>query len=225
MNKIFFPLIIVFLSIAHTSYASDDNSTKAERNLIREGNEIYNDSNYHAALENYEKAIALNAASQYALYNKAVTLTELVSDNNKGTPNDPRVQADSIFEQITDYNSNHLLSEYASYNRGNMAFNDQNYGHAIEMYKDALRINPENRKARQNLLLAIKKQEEQEQNPDKQDQQEQQQEEQQQQQQQAEPQQMSQNAEQILQSVQNKENATRRREQKPSGQRYTDKPW
>ena len=98
-----------------------------------------------------------------------------------------------------------------------MAYNDQDYGKSIERYKQALRINPDNNRTRQNLRLAQLKKQEQDQNKDK--------DKQDQQQQQQQP--MTQNAEQILQAMQNKENATRRKQKEPAqpGRRTTDKPW
>ena len=222
-------------------------STKAERNLVRKGNSMFNDSNYHAALEQYEQALALNPMSVYALYNKAAALIQLASDDNKDTENDPRKVAGQIFNEIAKNNVEDYprLAANSSYNLGNMAFNDGDYDAAIAAYKASLRIRPDNLKAKQNLLLALQKKEEQEQNQDQQDQQQdqdQQQQEQQQhqqqdqqqqdqqqqeQQQQQQPQQMSQNAEQMMQAVQNKENATRRREQQPAQPAHytTDKPW
>ena len=59
-----------------------DNSTKRERNLIRQGNELYAQGKYHEALENYEKALVLNPSSYYDLYNKACALVKLASDDN-----------------------------------------------------------------------------------------------------------------------------------------------
>ena len=52
------------------------------------------------------------------------------------------------------------LAERASYDLGNIAFNGQQYQQAIDHYKNALRKNPDNDKARQNLRLAQKKLEE-----------------------------------------------------------------
>jgi tetratricopeptide (TPR) repeat protein len=232
------------------SASAKDSSTKAERNTIRQGTEYYNAGNYHEALREYERALTINPASEYAIYNKAATLVQLASDDNKGKENDPRVQAAELFHQIAESKTNTKLAEYSWYNLGNMSFNDENYGEAIKCYKGALRINPDNRKARQNLLLALKKQEEQQQNKDnqdqqqqqdqdkqqqqqqqqQQDQQQQQQDQQQQQQQQQQPQQqeMTQDAQQILQSIQNKENNTRKEQeqrQRVNGHPTTDKPW
>lgn len=235
--------------------ASNDTSTKTERNLIVEGNKLFNKENYHAALEKYQAAIDMmsamssingssitdNSAYAYAMYNKAVTLDKLASDDNKGTEKDPRVQAGRIFEEIAKMkDSNPDLAAKSFYNLGNMAFNDNNFGQAVKMYKNSLKIEPNDRQCRQNLLLAMQKQEEQEQNQDQdqnqeqdqqqqeQQQQNQDQQEQEQQQQEQQPQPMTQSAEQLLQAMQNKENATRRRtnqEQAEPARRTTDKPW
>lgn len=234
--KIFF-LIILFLGYSATATISAaDNSTKTERNLVVEGNKLFKAENYHAALEKYEQALATNPTYQYALFNKAVTLSMLATDDNKNTENDPRKMAADIFAGIAKLNTNSELAAKSYYNLGNMAFNDNQFGEAINMYKGSLRIEPNNKECRQNLLLAMQKQEEQEQNQDQQDQdqqdqnqeQQQQQQEQEQQQEQQEQPQMTQSAEQLLQAMQNKENATRRRtnqqEAQPAG-RSTDKPW
>lgn len=229
--KKFIYIIFFALSLMASPAWAADNSTKRERNLVREGNELFNQGNFHGALEKYEMALTINPSSPFALYNKACALIQLASDDNKGTQNDPRKVATAIFEQIANNPGHHQLAEFANYNRGNMAFNDQDYDNAIKFYKAALRINPNNRKARQNLLLAIQQKEQnQNQQQQQQQQQEQQQQDQQQQQQQQQEQQqqppMSQNSEQILQSVQNKENATRQRERQPvQGRPTTDKPW
>lgn len=229
MKRIAYIFICALMLIATPAWGAD-NSTKRERNLIRQGNELYGQGKYHEALENFEKALVLNPSSYYALYNKACALVKLASDDNKGTANDPRKVAAGIFEQVGANTEVPLLAEYANYNLGNMAFNDNEFDRAINAYKAALRINPNNRKARQNLLLALQRKEQQQnqqqqQQQDQQQQQEQQQQQQQQEQQQQQPQ-MSQNSEQILQSVQNKENATRQRERRPvQGRPSTDKPW
>lgn len=240
MKKIIFALIC-FLVVGATNIGAKETSTKTVRNLVVEGNKLYNQENYHAALEKYEQALALNPSYEYALFNKAVTLTHLASDDNKNTENDPRAAALKIFQEIATVKSNESLAAKSFYNLGNMSFNDNQFGEAVEMYKNSLRIEPDNRACRQNLLLALQKQEEQENNQDNQDQQQdkqdqqqeqqqqqqdQQQQEQQQQQQQQQP--MTQSAEQLLQAMQNKENATRRRTNKEEAQpagRYTDKPW
>ncbi len=233
-------LALLMAGVSLSAFAAEnDGSTKVMRNLVVEGNKLFGKEQYHRAIEAYDKALAANPSYQYAQYNKAVALVQLATDDNKGTENDPRQKAAELFAGIAQVNTNPALASRSFYNLGNMAFNDQDYAKAINMYKGSLRINPDNRECRQNLLLALQKQQEQEQNKDNKDKdkdkqeqeqqqdQQQQQQDQQQQQEQQQQQPRTQSAEQLLQAMQNKENATRRkadRQQQPA-RRYTDKPW
>ncbi len=223
MKKTFITALLV-LAAANAVAAQDSHDlgagvTKELRLTIREGNDFYNKGNYAKALESYEVALQLNPASQVALYNKALALINMAGEDTRGTENDPRAQGMQMLEQVARNCAvtDSPLAEKALYNLGNMAYNDQDYGRSIERYKQALKINPDNNRTRQNLRLAQLKQ----QNQDQDQNQDQNQDQQQQQQ----P--MTQSAEQILQAMQNKENATRRKQQEPAQpSRYsTDKPW
>ena len=227
-----------------SKYYTPSVSYKAERNALRRGNALFKDDKFHEALEQYQKAIDINGSSIRGRYNKAVALLQLQSDDNKGTENDPRVEAAKIFAELVDdakkFDSE--IAQHAYYNLGNIAFNDEKYDQSIAFYKDALRIKPEDMDARENLRLAQLKKQEQEQNQDQnqdqneqdkkdqeqqqQQQQDQQNQEEQQQQQQQKP--MTGSAQQILQTMQNKENATRKKvqpQEQPAGRPQTDKPW
>lgn len=238
MKKLSILLVILFLGLMPV-YAASDGSKKVERNLVVDGNKLFKEDKFHEALEKYDAALALNPTYQYAMFNKAVALVQLATDDNKGKDNDPRKMASQLFADIARLNTNPELAAKSFYNLGNMSFNDNEFDQAINMYKGSLRINPDNKECRQNLLLALQKKQEQEQNQDnqnqdKQDQQQQQEQQQQQQQQQQEQQQeqqqqpMTQSAEQLLQAMQNKENATRKKNNQQQAQparRSTDKPW
>lgn len=227
-----------------SKYYTPSVSYKAERNALRRGNALFKDDKFHEALEQYQKAIDINGSSIRGRYNKAVALLQLQSDDNKGTENDPRVEAAKIFAELVDdakkFDSE--IAQHAYYNLGNIAFNDEKYDQSIAFYKDALRIKPDDMDARENLRLAQLKKQEQEQNQDqnqdqneqdKKDQEQQQQQQQQDQQNQEEQQQQQQkpmtgSAQQILQTMQNKENATRKKvqpQEQPAGRPQTDKPW
>ena len=239
MKRLSFTICTLIVG-AVTAFASDDDgSTKTMRNLVVEGNRLFKEENYHAALEKYEQALALEPSYQYAMYDKAVALVQLATDDNKNADNDPRKAAAALFADVAKANTNPELASRSYYNLGNLAFNDEQYDQAISMYKGSLRIDPDNRQCRQNLLMALQKKQEQEQNKENQDQnkekedqqqqqQDQQQQQQQDQQQDQQQQPMTQSAEQILQAMQNKENATRQkanRQQPRQGQRSTEKPW
>ena len=240
MRKTILTLIIAMAAPAVT-FAQSAEITKELRNVIRDGNAYYEKGNFAKALEAYEVALQLNPSSQIATYNKALALLNMAGEDTKGSENDPRRIAMELFEQVGNAcaQTDTALAEKAFYNLGNMAYNDEDYVKSIERYKQALRLNPDNNRTRQNLRLAQLKQQNQDQDQDKdqdkQDQQQQQQEQQQDQQQQQQDQQqqqqqqqpMTQSAEQILQAMQNKENATRRKQKEPAqpGRRTTDKPW
>lgn len=231
---------------AKSKYNTPSKSYKDERNDIRRGNKLYEEKKYHEALQAYGQALEVNAGSIRARYNAALAMVQLQSDDNKNTSADVRQQAGALFQGLIPdaMQYDRPIARRAYYNLGNMAFNDQQYDQAIEAYKAALRIQPDDMATKENLRLAqLKKQEQEQQNQDQnQDQQQQQQDQQQQQQQQQQQDQqqqqqppqpkeqkpMTQSAQQILQSMQNKENQTRKKvkeQEVPAGRPQTDTPW
>lgn len=80
--------------------AANDGSKKVQRNMVVDGNKLFKQDKFHEALEKYDAALALNPSYQYAMYNKAVTLIQLATDDNKGQENDPRKQAAQIFLKL-----------------------------------------------------------------------------------------------------------------------------
>ncbi|MDE6041916.1 MAG: tetratricopeptide repeat protein, partial [Muribaculaceae bacterium] len=159
MKKTFISVLLV-LAAAGTAMAQDSPDvgagvTKELRLTIREGNDFYNKGNYAKALESYEVALQLNPGSQVALYNKALALINMAGEDSRGTENDPRAQGMQMLEQVARNCavSDGALAEKALYNLGNMAYNDQDYARSIERYKQALKINPDNNRTRQNLRL------------------------------------------------------------------------
>lgn len=235
MNKIYSLVAIASIAVGVSSCGGADvtpGSSKASRNLIVEGNALYNDSNFYEALDRYDRSLALDAASPYAQYDRAATLVQLggESEQNDSTAG-PAAQAAEIFKSLVGNKAYPALAASSAFNLGNIAFHAQNYGEAIKWYKASLRLRPESVETRQNLLLALKNQQEnkddqqQEQQQEQQQDQQQQQQQQQQQEQQEQQQQPSQSAEQLMQAVQNKENSTRRQQPVAPGHPTTDKPW
>lgn len=240
MKRILLTMLLLSAVLGYAAAQTSTAITKEERNAVRKGNSYYEQGNFAKALENYEVALKLNPGSNVAAYDKALALLNMAPDVPKDSVNRPRQEAMELFERVGNscLHTDSTLAEKAFYNLGNMAYNDEDYARSIERYKQALRINPDNNRTRQNLRMAQLKQKEQQnqdkqdqdkQDQDKQDQQQQQQQEQEQQQQQQQQQQqpMTQSAEQILQAMQNKENATRRKQKEPvqPGRYSTDKPW
>lgn len=141
-------------------------STKRERNSIKEGNELYAKQRYAESEVAYKKALEENPENPTAQFNLASAYLKQRGEDlaNKG---DSLIRtADAMLAKIAQ-SPDRNLAESAAYDRGNVAYKGEDYAAAIEHYKNALRRNPENNQARENLRLAqLKKQEQDQQNQD-----------------------------------------------------------
>lgn len=198
---------LFFLLIAATIV----HAQKTERDLIRKGNRMYNDSVYENAEVNYRKALEINPKSTVAMYNLANTLMQ---QNKLQEAMEQFAGAAKVEKEKPN-----LAQIY--HNMGVIFQSQKDYAKAIEAYKESLRNNPKDDETRYNLALAqklLKDQQQDQQNQDnqqnqqkqeeKQDQQQNQQQNQNNDQQQEPPQQQKQdnqmskeNAEQLLNSV------------------------
>ena len=213
--------------------------TPKERELILSGNKLYYNGDPRQALADYQKAAKVNPKSLIAAFNSGVCDVRIAYDLQQKAieANEPQRDSTEIkkhMEQAVDLFTSVAqarirtdnLSSKAFYNLGNILFVDEQYGQAIELYKNALRLNPADDSARRNLRIAQLKQQENQQNQqnqenqqDQQDNQDQQnnqnnQDNQNQQNQQNPPQQQNinnQTSEQILNAAERKENETRMR--------------
>lgn len=236
MSKKIFCILSTVLLL--TSCVSDEyKSSRGERETIAEGNRNYEDKNFPAAAECYEKAIGYVPGSLPAHFNS--TLSQLrntlsLTDSLRESGLDKVYgRFDSIAESVPASS----VASMSYYNMGNLMFSRENIDESIELYKKALRINPADSLARRNLRIAQLNRKPQDKNNNgggndnnedknkdqnkpqdnkqqdnqekKEDQQPQNQ--QPQQQQPAQPQQLNQGAgDRILQRSQNKENEVRR---------------
>ena len=190
LSHIFIIAAITFsgtsLTFAQEQKKVEDPSYKKERNFVRAGNKLYNQKRYSEAEVEYKKALQVNPGSAVATYNLASALIK----QGGGTPkkegeadkNDPMVKAEQLLQNVIKTSSDKGLASRAFYNLGNMEFHREQYQKAIDLYKDCLRRNPDDDQARENLRLAQKKLEEQQQNQNQQQNQQNQQQQQQQQQ-------------------------------------------
>lgn len=164
MRKIFVTILLVLIASA-TITAQE--STKKERNYIRSGNSYYNDKRYADAEVQYRKALEENPTSEVGQFNLASSLIRQSGAADPNNGKNPIEEAKRIMTNLAQGAQNKSVKEHSFYNLGNMAFNVQDYQQSIEMYKNALRVNPDNDKARQNLRLAQLRLQEQQQDKDK----------------------------------------------------------
>lgn len=195
---------------------ADDGTVRRERNYIVDGNRLYREERYADAEVAYKKALEINALNETALFNLAASYLRQGSATGEN-----QKEAARILTGLVKDAENMRIAELAAFNLGNIAYNDKDYARSIEHYKNALRRNPDNDKARENLRLAQKKLEEQQQNQDqqqdKQDQQQNQDQQQQQQQNQDQNKDQQQDKDQQQQPQQQEQQEQQEQQQKQQG--------
>lgn len=176
-NNRILPLIISLVALATITLSgcgkSDEpaqpeaQSTKAERNFIREGNSLFADENYADAEIAYSKALQANPASAPAAYNMGLAIAKQAAE---GDTTGLAQRADSLFNHAAQLTHDKKLKSMAYYNMGNLSYNAQQYERAIQAYQNALRNVPTDDDARYNLRMAqlkLQEQKQQQQNQDK----------------------------------------------------------
>ena len=126
---------------------------KAERDYIRKGNKNFKDSTFINAEVNYRKAIDTNPQSTVAMNNLGNTLTQ----QHKFEEAMQQYVTATKIEKDKD-----RLGEIY-HNMGVIFHAAEDYGKAVEAYKESLRNNPRDHETRYNLALAQKMLQDQEQ--------------------------------------------------------------
>ena len=129
--------------------------------LCAKGNRLYEKRNFEAALHCYERALALEPGNAIAEFNAGDALFSSKQPE----------KALRRFESAASHAEQDLLRGYAHYNAGNSQVALQDWDQAIEAYRKALRINPDDSAAKHNLELAQRTKQQQQQNQGQQGQQ------------------------------------------------------
>ena len=155
MQKLrFFSLMLVAMVFAANGFAQTD------RQHVRMGNKLFRKGAYADAEVEYKKALTINENNTQAIYNLGCALLQQGQDS----------MAVEQFEQAGRAETNKVRKAMAYHNIGVVMQSSQNYGQAIEAYKEALRNNPHDDMTRYNLVLC-KRQQQQQQQDQKQNQQ------------------------------------------------------
>lgn len=203
-----FYLVGIMTLASAVSYAQ-----KTDRDYLRSGNKLYNDSLFVKAEVDYRKALEINPKSADAMFNLGNSL--LMQQKAK--------EAMEQFESAARLEKDKEKLAHIYHNMGVILQSSKQFPQCIEAYKESLRNNPKDDETRYNLVLAQKqlkdqqqqqqnqnqqkdqkqdqKQDEKEQNKDQQDQQQKQQNQNQQQQQQNKDEMSKENAEQLLKAA------------------------
>ena len=144
-------LFILSLLMCITSFAQN------KKSFLRDGNELYTDSSYNDAEMQYRKS--LEKDQDY--FNASFNLADAVYKQERYE------ESSALFDALVDNapTENALAKVY--HNLGNSLTQEQKLEEAIEAYKNALRINPNDAETRHNLALSKKQKQEQEQKEEK----------------------------------------------------------
>lgn len=130
-------MIIVFLFTSSVSFAQTD------RDYVREGNRHYRKGNFAEAEVSYRKAQEKNVNNPQASYNLANSMFAQRKDS----------AAIVQFEQAVKSETNPYRKAQSYHNIGVVCQGHKMFGEAIEAYKNALRLNPNDHATRYNLEL------------------------------------------------------------------------
>ena len=161
MIKKFYILSLLLVASTGQIFAQQ----KTDRDYLRSGNKLYNDSLFIKAEVDYRKALEINPKSTDAMFNLANAL--LMQQKAK--------EAMEQYESVSkiEKDKNKLAQIY--HNMGVILQSSKQLPQCIEAYKESLRNNPKDNETRYNLALAQKQLKDQQQNQQNQDQQQQQQ--------------------------------------------------
>ena len=176
---------------------------KTDRDYLRSGNKLYNDSLFIKAEVDYRKALEINPKSTDAMFNLANAL--LMQQKAQ--------EAMEQYQSVSKIEKDKEKLAQIYHNMGVMLQSAKQLPQCIEAYKESLRNNPKDDETRYNLALAQKQLKDQQQNQQNQDQQQEQKEDKQdqnkdqQEQEQKDQQQQNQQQQQQNKNEMSKENA------------------
>ena len=162
MIKKFYILSLLLVASTGQIFAQQ----KTDRDYLRSGNKLYNDSLFIKAEVDYRKALEINPKSTDAMFNLANAL--LMQQKAK--------EAMEQYESVSKIEKDKDKLAQIYHNMGVMLQSAKQLPQCIEAYKESLRNNPKDDKTRYNLALAQKQLKDQQQDQQNQDQQQQQQE-------------------------------------------------
>ena len=161
MTKKFYILSLLLVASAVQVFAQQ----KTDRDYLRSGNKLYNDSLFIKAEVDYRKALEINPKSTDAMFNLGNAL--LMQQKAK--------EAMEQYESVSKIEKDKEKLAQIYHNMGVILQSSKQLPQCIEAYKESLRNNPKDDETRYNLALAQKQLKDQQQNQQNQDQQQQQQ--------------------------------------------------
>lgn len=157
INNIFKVLLSSLLLVAAVTI---DAYGQGENRLIRKGNRAFDKGDFEAAEVEYQRSLERNRQNVIAEFNLGGAIHQ--QENFE--------ESAAIFDQLSRRNLPDDKRAMSFHNLGNSLLYQQQFEQAIEAYKNALRINPDDMDTKYNLLYAQQMLQEQEQSEQQQDQ-------------------------------------------------------
>ncbi|MGZ8509752.1 MAG: tetratricopeptide repeat protein [Chitinophagaceae bacterium] len=135
------PILILCFTVASTVQIYAQEADKA----IQKGNELYKQQQYQQAETVYNEVLEKEPSNNTAKYNRAITL-------HKQAKPDEAIKA---FDDLAFKTENKEIKEKSYYNKGAVLSSQKKLEESIEAYKNALRQDPNDKEARENLQKAL----------------------------------------------------------------------
>jgi tetratricopeptide (TPR) repeat protein len=132
-------ITIIFLSTTTSSFSQNEKAT------LKKGNELYNKNDFENAATEYQKITNTKPSNTTAQFNLGNALY-------KNSKTDAALNA---YDNVITSTVNNTEKSKAYYNKGVVLHNNKKLIEAIEAYKNALKLNPADDDARQNLQQAL----------------------------------------------------------------------
>ncbi len=133
------------------------NAQNQDRHFIRKGNRIFHENVQESPAQSevqYRKALTVNPSNTQAMYNLGCALLAQNKDS----------LAMEMFQSAAKAETSKQRRAMSYHNMGVIYQRQQQYGPAIEMYKQALRLMPHDNETRYNLVLCQRQKKQQDQN-------------------------------------------------------------
>ncbi len=165
-----FAAIILFSTVSCSKESAREapvvESTKKERNFMNEGTALYSKQRYAEAEVSYNKALGENPDNKVAKFNLASAYIKQRGEDADSKGDSLMSRANGMLAELSAA-SEPEIAHAAFYDRGNLSYKGEDYASAVEHFKNALRRDPADNAARENLRLAQLKLQQQQQNQDK----------------------------------------------------------
>lgn len=144
------PLFVFLCLIPPSAFAQN------EKVLLKKGNEAYANKEYEKAVTNYRQAMEKNPGNPVASYNLGNALFK----------NSKTEDAVAAYEKTLSNTASGSEKAKTYYNKGVALQNNKQLPECIEAYKNALKLDPQDEDARQNLQKALQQQKQQQEKKD-----------------------------------------------------------